>query len=98
MRRSSGHYRVVRKGDWKLQLSERPQKAWLFDLGNDPTEQTNLADSNPEVLRELTALLDAHTAASRPPLYAHQAEFPVAVDKTRAERVEEGDEIIFWPN
>ena len=79
-------------------MSERPQKAWLFDLGNDPTEQTNLADSNPEVLRELTALLDAHTAASRPPLYPHQAEFPVAVDKTRAERVEEGDEIIFWPN
>ena len=95
---TSGHYRVVRKGDWKLQLSERPQKAWLFDLGNDPTEQTNLADSNPEVLRELTALLDAHMAASRPPLYLHQAEFPVAVDKTRAERVEEGDEIIFWPN
>ncbi len=95
---TSGYYRVVRAGDWKLQVSERPNKAWLFNLASDPTEQNNVAEDNPDVVSELTALLDAHSAGSRPPLYPHQAEFPVAVDKTRAERFEDGDEVIFWPN
>ena len=95
---TSAHYRVVRKDDWKLQVSERPNKAWLFNLASDPTEQSNVADANPDIVNELTALLDAHTAGSRPPLYPYQAEFPVAVDKTRAERFEEGDEFIYWPN
>ncbi|MGD1935054.1 MAG: sulfatase [Candidatus Phaeomarinobacter sp.] len=95
---TSAHYRVVRKDDWKLQVSERPNKAGLFNLASDPTEQSNVADANPDIVNELTALLDAHTAGSRPPLYPYQAEFPVAVDKTRAERFEEGDEFIYWPN
>lgn len=95
---TSGYYRVVRAGDWKLQVSERPNKAWLFNLASDPTEQNNVAEDNPDVVSELTALLDAHSAGSRPPLYPHQAEFPVAVDKTRAERFEDGDEVIYWPN
>ncbi|CDO61108.1 Sulfatase, family S1 subfamily 41 [Candidatus Phaeomarinobacter ectocarpi] len=95
---TSAHYRVVRQGDWKLQLSERPNKAWLFNLGEDPTEQTNLADQNSAKLAELTALLDAHSASARPPLYTHQGELPIAIDKTLAERYEEGDELIFWPN
>ena len=95
---TSAHYRVVRKDDWKLQVSERPNKAWLINLASDPTEQSNVADANPDIVNELTALLDAHTAGSRPPLYPYQAEFPVAVDKTRAERFEEGDEFIYWPN
>ncbi|GAA6157058.1 sulfatase-like hydrolase/transferase [Pyruvatibacter sp. HU-CL02332] len=95
---TSGYYRVVRAGDWKLQVSERPNKAWLFNLASDPTEQTNVAEANPDVVSRLTALLDAHSAGSRPPLYPHQAEFPVAVDKTRAERFEDGDEVIYWPN
>jgi len=95
---TSAHYRVVRKGDWKLQLSARPEKAWLFNLADDPTEQTNVAEAEPGIVSELTALLDAHSAGSREPLYPHQAEFPVAVDKTRAERFEDGDEIVYWPN
>lgn len=95
---TSGYYRVVRAGDWKLQVSERPNKAWLFNLASDPTEQNNVAEANPDVVSRLTALLDAHSAGSRPPLYPHQAEFPVAVDKTRAERFEDGDELIYWPN
>ncbi|MEO0961404.1 MAG: sulfatase [Pseudomonadota bacterium] len=95
---TSGYYRVVRAGDWKLQVSERPDKAWLFNLASDPTEQNNAAEANPDVVKRLTALLDAHSAGSRPPLYPHQAEFPVAVDKTRAERFEDGDEVIYWPN
>ena len=37
----SGHAKVVRAGDWKLQVNGRLKKEWLFDLANDPTEQVN---------------------------------------------------------
>jgi arylsulfatase A-like enzyme len=94
----SGYYRAVRHGDWKLQVSQRPQQSWLFDLSQDPTEQVNLASSRPDKLQELQVLLDAHKAAAREPLYPYVIEAPVAVDKTGAEHVEPGDEVIYWPN
>ena len=65
----SGYYRVVRHGDWKLQVSERPNKSWLYNLAQDPTEQTNLAGSRTDKLQELQLLLDAHRASARKPLY-----------------------------
>lgn len=38
----SGHYRALRVDNWKIQVSERPEKLWLFDLKNDSTESHNL--------------------------------------------------------
>jgi len=93
----SGYYRVVRQGDWKLQISERPDRAWLFNLADDPTEQTNLAERMPRRVAEMQALLDNHRDGGRPALYPYTIEGPVAVDRSLAERVEEGDEVIFWP-
>lgn len=94
----SGYYRAVRHGDWKLQVSTNPAQAWLYDLAEDPTEQHNLADSRGDKLGELKALLDAHQASARKPLYPFVAEMPVAVDKTLAEHFESGDEYVYWPN
>ncbi len=94
----SGYYRVVRHGDWKLQVSEHPNKAWLFNLAEDPTEQNNLAQTRTDKLDELMDLLVAHQASARKPLYPYVAELPVAIDKTLAERFESGDEYIYWPN
>jgi len=94
----SGYYRVVRHGDWKLQVSENPKKDWLYNLAEDPTEQNNLADSRPGKLNELKALLDAHRNSAREPMYPYTAEMPVAIDKTLAEPFEAGDEYIYWPN
>jgi uncharacterized sulfatase len=94
----SGYYRVVRHGDWKLQVSRRPDTAWLYNLAEDPTEQNNLAELRPDKREELMALLDAHREAARPPLYPYTVEMPIMVDKTLAERFEEGDEYIYWPN
>ena len=88
----------VRHGDWKLQVTARPDKRWLFNLAEDPTEQNNLADSHPEKLAELTALLDEHQRQSRGPLYPAVSELPVALDKNLSERFEQGDEYIYWPN
>jgi len=94
----SGYYRVVRHGDWKLQVSNSPNKQWLYNLAEDPTEQDNLAASNPEKRQELMALLDAHQASARKPLYPYVGEMAVAIDKTLADYFEPGNEYIHWPN
>ncbi|MDB5014484.1 MAG: sulfatase, partial [Daejeonella sp.] len=47
--------RAVRKGNWKL-VSIYPDKKWqLFDLASDRGETTNVADTNPEIVKELSA-------------------------------------------
>ncbi|MFT7130674.1 MAG: arylsulfatase A-like enzyme [Gammaproteobacteria bacterium] len=94
----SGYYRVVRHGDWKLQVSERPKKTWLYNLAADPSEQNNLAETNADKHKELMALLAAHKASARKPLYPYTIEMPVALDKSLGKRFESGDEFIFWPN
>lgn len=94
----SGHYRVVRHGDWKLQVAARPERQWLYNLADDPTEQANLAKSRPDKLAELSALLEAHQRGARAPLYPAVIEGAVAIDRTLAEQFEPGDEYIYWPN
>ena len=94
----SGHYRVVRHKDWKLQVTARPDKKWLFNLAKDPTEQINLAASEPTKVAELLALLDAHAATARPALYPAVLESAITIDKTLVEPFEEGDDYIYWPN
>lgn len=94
----SGYYRVVRAGDWKLQVDGKQGKTWLFDLANDPTEANNLAASAPEKLAELQALLDRHHEGARAPLYASTTDVPVAIDKTGADELTAEDEIVWWPN
>ncbi|MEO1188884.1 MAG: sulfatase [Pseudomonadota bacterium] len=94
----SGAYRVVRAGDWKLQVDGQQNKIWLFDLSLDPTEQNNLANARPEKVAELQALLDAHHADTVGPLYPHKLESAILIDKTPAEDVEPGDEYVIWAN
>ncbi|MCZ4298204.1 sulfatase [Henriciella marina] len=94
----SAYYRGVRRGDWKLQVSQRPHKVWLYDLSSDPTEQINIASERPEIVADLAALLDAHQQAAREPLYPFTLEGPVAVDQTLAEKLEPGADVIYWPN
>jgi arylsulfatase A len=69
---SKGVY-AIRKGPWKLIASsggtadkdgkrrkspEDPGHSQLFNLRNDPGEQRDVSKENPELVRELTALLD----------------------------------------
>ena len=95
---SSGHNRIVRHGDWKLQIAARPETQWLFNLAEDPTERLNLAESRPDKVSELMALLDAHAAESLAPLYEPEIEAAVAIDKHLALPFEEGDEWVSVPN
>jgi len=94
----SGGYKSVRAGDWKLQLGVDGDTAWLYNLANDPTEQSNLADTRPDKLAELTALLNRHQAGAREPLYPSATQVSVPVDKSLAETYEEGDFFVYWPN
>lgn len=98
----SDHSQVVRHGNWKLQLNDRKAtdglQKWLYNLGEDPTEQNNLVATRPDKLAELETLLAEHKANSRPPLWQASSQMAVPIDKTLAERFVEGDEYVFTPN
>lgn len=95
--RDGGYEMVMAKG-WKLQQAERPAKTWLYHLDDDPTEQHNLADSKPEKVKELKALLSAHNAEMKPALWPSFIEMPVMVDKTLDQPESADDEYVYWQN
>ncbi|MFM8275075.1 MAG: arylsulfatase B [Gemmata sp.] len=52
---------AIRKGKWKLiHLATLPSKTELFDLEKDPGEKENLAEKNPDVVKDLEARLVAY--------------------------------------
>jgi len=93
-----GHYQAVQAGGWKLQVAQRPDKVWLFNLVEDPTEQVNLADKRPEIVDALKAMLAAHNAEQAEPLWPPNFEAPIAIDKTLDQPESLDDEYIYWPN
>jgi uncharacterized sulfatase len=93
-----GYYRSVLADGWKLQVSQRPDKEWLYDLGSDPTEQHNLAAAHPERVAALRAKLEAHAAEQAPPAWPSIVQVPISIDKTLAEAESPTDEYIYWPN
>ncbi len=95
---SSGYYKAVRSGDWKLQVNGKQGKAWLYNLAADPTEQRNLAASQPAKRAELAALIAAHEKGRKPALYASTFDTPVSIDRTLDQPYRKGDEYIYWPN
>lgn len=56
---------AVRQGRWKLLCDYDGSRPELHDLSTDPGEKTNLAEGNPEQVKELTdGLLDWHRSVS----------------------------------
>ncbi|MEM7020191.1 MAG: sulfatase/phosphatase domain-containing protein, partial [Pseudomonadota bacterium] len=94
-----GHHQSVQHEGWKLIRAAQPDnKRWLFNLAADPTEQNNLADTAPEKLAELEALLVAHNAEQAEPIWPSVLNSPQLIDKHGGQTYEEGDEYIYWPN
>ncbi|MEY3458402.1 MAG: hypothetical protein RL215_1559 [Planctomycetota bacterium] len=61
----NGPASAVRVGDWKLiEFFEDGGRRELYHLGDDPAEETDLATSNPQKLRELAGLLDSWQEAT----------------------------------
>lgn len=69
----SGSAKAVRKGDWKLVISERTRKAWLYNLAGDISESKDLSEENPGKMAELRAALAAWEAGLFQPLWPSNA-------------------------
>jgi uncharacterized sulfatase len=93
-----GPYRAMRDGSWKLIVSERPKKDWLFNLATDPTEKNNLAGTQPEKIATMKALLIAHHANMPPSQWPSFLEMPVDIDKTLDQIHLPSDEYTYWSN
>jgi arylsulfatase A-like enzyme len=91
-------YRVIRKGDWKLQVSQNPRKDWLFNMATDPTEKINLADKEPERLASMKKELEAFNATQVKPSWPSMAEAAIAIDKNLREKMVLGDEYVYYGN
>ena len=94
----SGDYSLILADGWKLQVSGREEKRWLFHLADDPTEQRNLIDTEPEKAAELERRLDAHNQELGPRPWPVLVEAPIAIDRTLAEPYTPGEEYVYWPN
>ncbi|MGD9967962.1 MAG: sulfatase-like hydrolase/transferase [Hyphomonadaceae bacterium] len=94
----SGPYRVVRDGDWKLQVSETPDRVWLFNLHDDPTEQHDLSAQQPERVAAMRAMIEAQNAGLPPPLWPALIEGPVRIDVPLNAPWSEDQDYIYWSN
>ncbi len=94
----SGHYRSILADDWKLQVSERPARKWLFDLRSDPTERVNLADTRPDKRQELEAILALHEAQMVVPAWPALIEAPVPIDRPLGVAATPDEEFVEWAN
>ncbi|MBX3428350.1 MAG: sulfatase-like hydrolase/transferase [Hyphomonadaceae bacterium] len=94
----SGPYRVVRDGEWKLQVSETPNRTWLFNLHDDPTEQHDLSAQEPERVAAMRAMIEAQNANLPPPLWPALIEGPVRIDVPLNAPWTEDQEYIYWSN
>jgi arylsulfatase A-like enzyme len=65
---------AVRQGDWKLVWkASLPQKLELFNLAQDQSETTNLADQNPDKVKQLQGRLTELAGEMAPPLLLIEA-------------------------
>jgi arylsulfatase A-like enzyme len=95
----NGGYQAVIAGGWKLHSISQLNKRWLFDMKADPTEQNNLAESQPEKLAEMqTILADFNRTERAKPLWPALMENTVRIDKTLNQSWETGDEYIIYSN
>lgn len=94
----SGTYRAVRMGDWKLQVTERPARARLFNLADDPTERTDLAAQFPERVAAMRARLEAQNRTMADPLWPGLIEGAVRIDVPLDAPWRADQDYIYWTN
>jgi arylsulfatase A-like enzyme len=70
-----GFKQAVRKGNWKairFYKNAQPVRTELYDLSEDPGEQNNIANSHPDQVKELEALMDEAHRPSESKLFQIQ--------------------------
>lgn len=91
-------YRVLREGDWKLQVTQRPRKDWLFDLARDPGERHNLAAAQPERVAAMKATLTAIDRQQARPLWRTLGAGYIPLDKLMRDPQAPDDEYVYFAN
>jgi arylsulfatase A-like enzyme len=94
----TGTYLALRKGDWKLQVMERPKQDVLYNLAVDPGERNNLARQEPERLADMKKRLLALNAQQVKPMWPSLAEGAISLDKTLKQAPKAGDAYIYYAN
>lgn len=94
----SGRYKVVLAGGWKLQVAQEPNKVWLFDLANDPTERRDLAKARPDKVRELTAILAQLDSQMAKPAWPSLLSGAIYIDHPSDKPPKPSDEYVYWDN
>lgn len=94
----SGDYRVVRDGDWKLQVTQRPAKTYLYNLATDPTERVNLALREPARVTQLRAEIERQNRGMAKPLWPGLIEAPIRVDVPLNAPWSRDQKYIYWTN
>ena len=94
----SGPYRAVRDGDWKLQVAGTPDRTWLFNLRDDPTEQHDLSAQEPERVAALRAMIEAQNAQMPRAMWPALIEGPIRIDVPLNTPWREDQEYIYWSN
>ncbi|MGV1683904.1 sulfatase-like hydrolase/transferase [Sphingopyxis sp. NJF-3] len=94
----SGDYRAVRAGDWKLQVTKRPEKVRLYNLATDPTERHDLAAEQPQRVAQLRAMIDAQNKGMAKPIWPGLIEGPIRIDVPMNAPWKDGQDYIYWTN
>jgi len=94
----SGDYRAVRADNWKLQISKRPEKAWLFNLATDPTERVNLAAQDPARVAAMRKMIEQQNAGLPKPLWPGLLEAPIRIDVPLNVPWTKNQEYVYWAN
>jgi len=94
----SGGYKVVRDRAWTLQVLGLQHQSLLYDLKTDPTEQYDVAASQPAMVAQLTALLARHDAESVKPAWPSLIQSPIAIDRPLGTKPRPKEPFIYWWN
>ena len=94
----SGDYRAVRAGDWKLQVTKRPDRVRLYNLAADPYERSDLSVREPRRVAELRAMIDTQNRDMAKPIWPGLIEGPIRIDVPLNAPWREGQDYIYWTN
>jgi len=94
----SGRYRMVMADGWKFQRMDTPPKQFLYNLNTDPTEQHNLATSEPARREALNAMMQAIDAKQARPLWPWLVSGAIPIDRPLGTPGSPDEEFIYWDN
>jgi arylsulfatase A-like enzyme len=76
----AGYNKAVRKGPWKLIIDEKAGRTLLYNLEADRTEQNNLAEEQPDIVRELKQVLSEWEKELMEPLWPRVMDYRFTID------------------